>query len=68
MVAALNGRTRRVLQRFPYHMEAAQPGKLLANVTRALVRDQDVQTADLQGIRLAHRVYEARELIDLLRS
>lgn len=66
MAAPLNGRTRRVLQRFPYHMEAAQPGKLLAQVTAALVRDQDVQTADMQGIRLAHRLYEARELTDLL--
>ncbi len=67
MSVALNGRTKRVLERFPYHLEAASPGKLLANVTRALVRDQDVQAADLQGIRLAHRLYEARELIDLLR-
>ncbi len=67
MTAALTGRTKRVLERFPYHMEAAKPGKLLANVTHALVRDQDVQVADLQGIRLAHRLYEARELIDLLR-
>jgi hypothetical protein len=67
MAATLNGRTRRVLQRFPYHLDAAQPGKLLANVTHALVRDQDVQSADLQGIRVAHRLYEARELIDLLR-
>lgn len=67
MVVALNGRTKRVLERFPYHLDAAKPGKLLANVTRALVRDQDVQTANLQGIRLAHRLYEARELIDLLR-
>jgi|GEM_PF-1158232 len=67
MTKALTGRSQRVLGRFPYHMEAASRGKLLANVTQALVRDQDVQAAELQGIRLAHRLFDARELADLLR-
>lgn len=67
MATALSGRSKRVLQRFPYHMEAAAPGKLLANVAQALLRDQDVQSADVQRVRLSHRLFEARELIDLMR-
>ena len=68
MSRAMNGRAKQVLGRFPRHMEADARGKLLASVTQALVRDQDAQAADMQGIRIAHRLYEARELIDLLRA
>ena len=60
------GRALRVLGRFPRHLEAYSPGKLLAHVVSALVRDQDVQTAALQGIRRAHRLQEAAELHDLM--
>lgn len=66
MSAVLSGRSRKVLGRFPRHMEADTPGKLIGSVAQALVRDQDVQAADIQGIRNAHRLREARELIDLL--
>lgn len=62
----LSGRAQKVLGRFPRHLEADAPGKLIGLVTGALVRDQDVQAADMQGIRLAHRLFGARELYDLL--
>lgn len=66
MTLRLSGRARKVLGRFPRHLEADTPGKLIARVTQALVHDQDVQAANLQGIRQAHRLFEARELHDLL--
>ena len=66
MIAEISGRAKKVLQRFPRHMEAEAAGKLLGSVTHALVRDQDVQAADMQRIRLAHRLFDAKELRDLL--
>ena len=66
MTRNLSGRALKVLRRFPRHMQADAPGKLIGRVTDALVRDQDVQAADMQGIRLAHRLFGARELYDLL--
>ena len=65
-MSMLSGRARRVLERFPRHMDAAVPGKLIGAVTQALVRDQDIQAADIQAIRRSHRLYEASELYDLL--
>ncbi len=65
-MTALSGRARKVLDRFPRHLDAAVPGKLISSVTQSLVRDQDVQAADMQAIRCAHRLYEAKELLDLL--
>jgi hypothetical protein len=66
MTTTLSGRASRVLGRFPRHLDADTPGKLIGAVVQALVRDQDVQAADLQTIRLARRLGEARELHDLL--
>jgi hypothetical protein len=62
----VTGRAGKVLGRLPQHLEAQTSGKLLGSVVTALVRDQDVQAADLQAIRRAHRVLEAPELRDLL--
>ena len=65
-MTALSGRALRVLGRFPRHLEADSPGKLIGAVVQALVGDQDVQAADLQAIRRAHRLSDASELFDLL--
>ena len=66
MKGLVTGRAGKVLGRLPQHLEAQTSGKLLGSVVTALVRDQDVQAADLQAIRRAHRVLEAPELRDLL--
>ena len=66
MSASISGRGQKVLSRFPRHMEAESRGKLIANVVDNIVRDQDVQAADIQQVRLAHRVLEARQVSDLL--
>jgi hypothetical protein len=60
-------RAERILERFPAHFEAARPGKLLGEVVAALARDLDVQSAQLAGIRRAHRVREADTTGDLMR-
>lgn len=66
MTVKLSGRGQKVLQRFPRHMEAEGRGKLLAATVNTIVRDQDVQTADMQSIRCAHRLFEAKQISDLL--
>lgn len=66
MSTLLSGRALKVLGRFPRHLEADAPGKLLGVVVQALVCDQDVLAANLQAIRQAHRLHEAQELHDLL--
>jgi hypothetical protein len=66
MTANLSGRGKKVLQRFPRHMEAEGRGKLLAATVNTIVRDQDIQAADMQGIRRAHRLFEAKQISDLL--
>ena len=60
-------RAERILGRFPAHFEAARAGKLLGAVAAALARDLDVQSAQLAGIRRAHRVREADTVGDLMR-
>tara|TARA_R110001632_G_scaffold174095_1_gene293589 strand:- start:20377 stop:22149 length:1773 start_codon:yes stop_codon:yes gene_type:complete len=66
MTVKVSGRGQKVLQRFPKHMEAEARGKLLASVVNTIVRDQDVQSADMQSIRCAHRLLEAKQISDLL--
>ena len=48
-----------ILSRFPAHFEATRPGKLLGAVVAALARDLDVQSAQLAGVRRAHRLRDA---------
>lgn len=55
-----------ILARFPAHLEATRPGKLLRHLTAALARDLDVQTASMAAIRRAHRLGEVEEFPDLL--
>ena len=60
-------RGRQILARFPAHLEAARPGKLLGQVVDALAVDLDVLSARMAAVRRAHRLAEADELADLLR-
>ncbi|MFT5542073.1 MAG: hypothetical protein ACI97K_001778 [Glaciecola sp.] len=65
MTVKISGRAQKVLQRFPRHMEAEARGKLIASAVDTIVRDQDIQAADIQQIRIAHRVLEAKQISDL---
>lgn len=60
------GRVHAILGRFPAHLEASKPGKLLGQVSAALARGLDVQSVQMARIRRAHRLFEAEELADLL--
>jgi hypothetical protein len=59
-------RAQTILARFPAHLEAARPGKLLGEVVDALAIDLDVLSARMAAVRRAHRLAEADELTDLL--
>jgi hypothetical protein len=63
----VSGRAAQVLSRFPAHLEAAKPGKRLGAAAAALALPLDLLSADMAGVRTAHRPGQARELIDLLR-
>jgi len=63
----MTGRARKILGRFPAHLEAPSPGKQLGEVTDALARDLEVQSADLAAIRRSHRLDDADEARDLWR-
>jgi hypothetical protein len=63
----VSARAGQILGRFPAHLEADRPGKLLGSVVAALAHDLDVQAARMAAIRRAHRLGEADELTDLLR-
>lgn len=63
----MSGRGAQILGRFPAHLEAARPGKLLGVVVDALARDQDTLAAALAAVRRAHRLSDADELSDLWR-
>ena len=59
-------RAKTILSRFPAHLEAARPGKLLGGVADALALDLDLLSARMAAVRRAHRLVEADELADLL--
>jgi hypothetical protein len=63
----LSARGQAILSRFPAHLEAARPGKLLGNSVAALALDLDVLAAALAAVRRAHRLSDADELADLWR-
>lgn len=63
----MTGRTAQILGRFPAHMEAARPGKLLGDTVDALALDLDTLAAALAAVRRAHRLADADELADLWR-
>jgi hypothetical protein len=62
----MSGRSQQVLSRFPAHMEAGRPGKVLGAVAEAIAGDLDMLSARLAAIRRAHRLGDADELTDLL--
>jgi hypothetical protein len=56
----------RILSRFPAHLEADRPGKLLGAVTHALARDLDTLAASVGGVRRSHRLAHADVIRDLV--
>jgi hypothetical protein len=56
-----------ILARFPAHLEATRPGKLLGEATSAIALDLDTLAAALAAVRRAHRLGDADELADLWR-
>ncbi len=56
-----------ILSRFPAHLEASRPGKLLGDATSAIAQDLDTLAAALAAVRRAHRLGDADELADLWR-
>ncbi|HKE20260.1 MAG TPA: hypothetical protein VKB80_35545 [Kofleriaceae bacterium] len=64
---SVSGRAFAVLGRFPRHLAVDDPDKLFAAVVDGLARPLDVQTAQVGGVRRAHRLGHADEHTDLLR-
>jgi hypothetical protein len=62
----MSGRTAVVLDRFPRHMAAADPGKRFEVVADALGAELDVKTSQLGRVRRAHALATADEERDLL--
>jgi hypothetical protein len=62
----MSGRASKILSRLPAHLDAATPGKQIFEVTDALARDLDVQSAVMAAIRRSHRLADADERRDLL--
>jgi len=62
----MTGRARKILSRFPAHLEPARPGKLLGEVVDDIARDLDAHSAALAAIRRSHRLDDTDELRDLL--
>lgn len=60
-------RSTQILSRFPAHLEAARPGKLLGTVAQAGAVQLDALAAALAAVRRAHRLVDADELADLWR-
>ena len=60
-------RSTQILSRWPAHLEAASPGKLLGTVVQAGALQLDALAAALAAVRRAHRLGDADELADLWR-
>ncbi len=56
-----------VLSRFPRHLDADGPGKVLGEVTTSLAGALDAQISQVGRVRRAHRVTEVEQLVDLVR-
>lgn len=56
-----------VLERFPEHLGATDPGKLLGHVVTELADPLDLLTRQVGDVRKAHRLAEAPARLDLLR-
>ncbi len=62
-----SGRTTAVLERFPCHISATDPGKRFEAVTEAITSQLDVVARQIGDVRRAHRLAEAPTDHDLLR-
>lgn len=62
-----SGRGSAILARFPAHLEAWQPDKLLTRVVDAPALALDAMAAALAAVRRAHRLADADEYADLMR-
>jgi hypothetical protein len=58
-------RTLTILDRFPAHLQASDPGKLFLEVVDSLSRELDVKSSQLGRTRRAHALGDAEEPIDL---
>ena len=58
-------RTRTILERFPAHLQADDPGKLFVEVVDALSGELDVKSSQLGRTRRAHALGDADETTDL---
>lgn len=61
------GRTTAVLERFPAHLGATDPGKRFRDVVDGLAETLDVLSHQLGDVRRSHRLAEAPTRLDLLR-
>jgi hypothetical protein len=62
----VSARSTTILERFPSHLQAADPGKLVADVVEALANELDVKSSQLGRARRAHALGDADETTDLL--
>ncbi len=62
----LSGRATAILERYPAHLAATDPGKVLGTVVDRMAAELDVEAVQLRGVRRAHRLGEAAEVRDLL--
>ena len=56
-----------VLSRFPRHLDADTPGKLIGDVVGGIARPLDSQISQVGKVRRSHRSGEAEQRIDVLR-
>jgi len=63
----ISARAATILSRWPAHLEAGRPGKLLGDAVSAIALDLDTLSAALAAVRRAHRLADADELADLWR-
>jgi hypothetical protein len=63
---SLEARRATILGRFPRHLAADEPGKLLGDVVSALARELEVKTSQLGRVRRSHALGDADERRDLL--
>ena len=60
----MSARTAAVLERFPLHLSATDPGKRIGATVDALAAELDVLTRQLGDVRVAHRVREAGRFVE----
>lgn len=63
----MSGRSQKILNRFPAHLEAARSGKRLGEVAEALADDLDSMSVAAGRVRKSRRLSDAEELRDLFR-